>query len=90
MPELFLKMNALLGAGDLAGARRVQYMANEIIYAMCACRGNMYAVAKKLLEMREELSLGSVRAPLMPLESTDMPQVIKCRDMIDEAVRTLI
>lgn len=90
MPELFLKMNALLGAGDLAGARRVQYMANEIIYAMCACRGNMYAVAKKLLEMREGLSLGSVRAPLMPLESTDMPQVIKCRDMIDEAVRTLI
>lgn len=46
----------------------------------------MYAVIKKVLEVREGLSLGSVRAPLSGLAPEDMPQVRRCADMIDRAI----
>lgn len=87
MPELYLKIFRLCQAGDYAAARRIQYAADEIIYAMCACRGNMYAVIKEIIRQREGLDLGSVRKPLPPLTAEDMPQVKKCVSMIDEALR---
>lgn len=86
MPELFLKMDALIREGRYDDARTVQYDANEIIYAMCACHGNMYGVIKKILEIREGLHLGSVRAPLAPIVEEDLPQIEKCARMIDEAI----
>ena len=86
MPELFLRMDALLKAGDLAGARELQYTVNGIIYAMCACRGNLYAVMKKILEINEGLSLGSVRPPLPALAQEDQGQVERCARMIRDAV----
>ena len=86
MPELFLKMDALIREGRYDDARTVQYDANEIIYAMCACHGNMYGVIKKILEIREGLHLGSVRAPLTPIVEEDLPQIQKCARMIDEAI----
>lgn len=86
MPELFLRMNERFNAGDLAGAREIQYAADDIIYAMCACRGNLYAVMKKILEINEGLKIGSVRPPLPALEQSDMPQVEKCAKMVRDAV----
>ncbi|MBD5460127.1 MAG: N-acetylneuraminate lyase [Lachnospiraceae bacterium] len=88
MPELYLKIFRLCREGDYAGARRIQYAADEIIYAMCACRGNMYAVIKEIIRLREGLELGGVRKPLPPLAAEDMPQVKKCVSMIDDAIRT--
>ena len=89
MPELFLKMDELLRAGKLEEARRLQYAANEIIYAMCDCHGNMYAVIKRILTLREERDFGAVRSPLPALSSDDLPQVERCRRMIDAAIATL-
>ena len=89
MPELFLKMDELLRAGRVAEARKVQYAVNAVIYAMCACRGNLYAVIKKVIELREGLPLGGVRPPLPKLEPEDMAQVQACARMIDDAIRTL-
>ncbi len=89
MPELFLKMDELIRANKLEEARKVQYAANEIIYALCACQGNLYAVMKKVIELREGLTLGSVRAPLPPIVQSDMPQIQKCAAMIDTAIQTL-
>lgn len=86
MPELFLKMDTFIREGRYDDARAVQYDANEIIYAMCACHGNMYGVIKKILEIREGLHLGSVRAPLAPIAEADLPQIQKCARMIDEAI----
>lgn len=86
MPELFLKMNELFLAGDLPRAQQAQYAVNEIISAMCACRGNLYAVIKKILALREQVFCGGVREPLYPLTEDDMPQVRKCADMIDAAI----
>ena len=86
MPELFLKMDALINEGKWEEARTIQYAVNEIIYALCACKGNMYGVIKKVLEIRAGLQLGSVRAPLAPVVEEDLPQIQKCVKMIDEAI----
>ena len=86
MPELFLKMYTLMQEGKVKEAQQIQYAADEIIYAMCACRGNLYAVMKKILNINEGLELGSVRAPMPELVESDLPQVEKCAKMIRDAV----
>lgn len=82
MPELFLKMDELVKENRLDEAREVQYAANEVIYKMCSCHGNMYAVIKEILRINENLDLGSVRAPLAELIEEDMPIVSEAAEMI--------
>lgn len=86
MPELYLKIMELVKAGRLEEARAVQYEANEIIYEMCACHGNMYGVIKEILRIRENIDIGGVRRPLPSLVQEDMVHVKKCVEMIDKAV----
>ena len=86
MPELLLKADELLKAGQLEKACEVQYAIDAIIYAMCACKGNLYAVMKEILRIREGLDIGGVRKPLPNLFPEDMEQVSKCAKMIDEAI----
>lgn len=86
MPELYLKADALVRAGEIEKARAIQYEVDRIIYAMCACHGNLYAVMKEILKIREGLELGGVREPLPNLIPEDMPQVQKCAAMIDAAI----
>ena len=86
MPELFLKMEQLIREGRHAEACRVQYDVNEIIYSLCACHGNLYAVMKKVMEQREGLKLGGVRAPLANVIESDQAQIEKCADMITAAI----
>lgn len=88
MPELFLRMDELIKAGQWEKAREIQYDVNEIIYALCSCHGNMYGVIKKVLEINHGLQLGSVRAPLAPIVEDDMPQIQKCAEMIQKAIQT--
>lgn len=87
MPELYVKIFDLCKAGDYAAARKIQYTVDAIIYAMCACKGNLYAVMKAIIKMREGLELGSVRKPLPAIVPEDMEQVKKCAGMIDEAIK---
>lgn len=84
MPQLFLKADACLKDKDWETARNIQYDIDRIIYAMCACKGNMYAVIKELLR-RKGLDIGSVRLPLTPLAPEDTPQVDTCERLIKEA-----
>ena len=86
MPELFLKANELVEAGDLAAARQVQNAIDAIIYAMCGCKGNLYAVMKQILTINEGLELGGVRKPLPNLFEEDMPKVEACAKMIADAI----
>ena len=86
MPELFLKMDALIRAGRVAEALPIQNDVDAIIYAMCAAKGNMYAVIKEILRIREHLDLGGVREPLYNLVAGDMDLVIRASEMIDEAM----
>lgn len=86
MPELYIKMFDLCRAGDFAAAREIQFAADAIIYAMCSCKGNLYAVMKEIIKIREGLDIGSVRKPMPALVLEDMDQVKKCAAMIDEAI----
>lgn len=88
MPELFLKMEELVKAGKLDEARKVQYAANEIIYKMCSCQGNMYGVIKEILRINENLDLGGVRAPLPQLTKSDLPAAKEAALMVKAAVGT--
>lgn len=86
MPELYLKIMELMKENKVQEAREIQYDADKIIYAMCACHGNLYAVIKEILRIRENINIGGVRKPLVNLISEDMEQVKKCADMITAAV----
>lgn len=86
MPELFFKMDELFRNSQVARACEIQYAVNDVISAMCGCRGNLYAVMKKILELREGLYLGSVRAPLPALDPADLERVHTCAGMIDKAI----
>ncbi len=90
MPELFLKMDELIRAGKTAEALPVQNAANEIIYTMCAAKGNMYGVIKEILRRREGLDLGGVREPLYNLVPEDKAVVDKAVELIDNAMRKFI
>ena len=86
MPELYLKMDELIRKGDYAAAQPIQYEANAIIGEMCACHGNLYAVMKKIMELREGIKLGSVRKPLPALIPEDMPKVEAAAAHISAAI----
>lgn len=85
MPELFLKMDEYVKAGQIEKAREIQYAANEIIYKMCSAHGNMYGVIKAVLKINEGLSLGGVRKPLPSLISEDSAIVEEAAAMIRTA-----
>ncbi|MCI8537270.1 MAG: N-acetylneuraminate lyase [Oscillospiraceae bacterium] len=86
MPELFLKLDELFKDGKWEEAKALQYDINEVIYALCACKGNMYGVIKAVLKKREGLDLGGVRAPLYNLIPDDMPKVDHAAALIDAAM----
>lgn len=90
MPELFLKADALLTQGKLDKALAVQNDIDEIIYAMCACRANLYAVMKEILRLREGLDIGGVRAPLTDVTAQDLPKIKDCAQMIDRAIEKAV
>jgi len=85
MPELFLKLNDLIAAGEREKATELQYDINEIIYKMCSSHANMYAVAKEILRINENLDLGGVRLPLENLQEADKAIAREAADMVKAA-----
>ena len=88
MPELFLKMDEYVKAGNMARACEIQYAVNEIIYKMCSAHGNMYGVIKAILKINEGLELGGVRKPLPSLIPQDHKIVEEAAQMIRTAKET--
>ena len=75
MPELYLAIYRLVKEGEIAKAREIQDECCHIIYRMCACKGNMYAVIKGILRAQGGPDIGGVRAPLYGLQPEDLPAV---------------
>ncbi len=86
-PELYIKIKELIDAGDVKGACALEFKANEIISKLVSCKGNLYAVIKAIIKMRDGIDLGSVRAPLPALDKEDMPKVIEAARLIDDALK---
>lgn len=83
MPEVYIKMKSLFDNGEVKKASEIQHKANEIIYKMCSCTGNLYAVIKAIIRIRDGIDLGSVRKPLPALTESDIATVNECAKMID-------
>ena len=90
MPELFVKLDELLKAGDFENAGKLQNDIDEVIYTMCSANGNMYAVAKAALKKLSGLDLGGVRAPLLNLADGDEAVVDKTVALVEAAVANWI
>ena len=90
MPELFVKLNSLIEAGDFINANKLQDDIDEVIYTMCSTKGNMYATAKAALKKRVGLELGGVREPLLNLEKEDEVIVDKVVSLVETAVKTWV
>lgn len=85
MPELFLKLNALISAGERESATALQYSINKIIYKMCSSHANMYAVAKEMLRINDGLDIGGVREPLENLRDADRAIAKEAAEMVQAA-----
>ena len=90
MPELFVKLWELFHAGKLVEARQLQYDVDNIIYALCATKCNMYASIKEALRRREGIDLGGVRPPLAAYTEGDDAPVVHAVDLIDQAMKRWI
>ena len=87
MPELYLKIYSLFRSGKIAQARELQDACCHVIYKMCACKGNMYAVIKGILRAQGGPDIGGVRAPLYELQPEDLPAVKSLAEEIDRLVK---
>lgn len=85
MPELFLKANAFLKAGDLQQARAIQSTINDIIIALCSLNGSMYSAIKEVLKLNG-MDIGSVRNPLQPISGEALQTVKDIKKLIDDAI----
>ncbi len=85
MPDLFLKLDQLIAEKELQVAKELQYAINEVIYKMVSGRANMYAVAKEVLRLNDNLDLGSVRQPLEPLNEDDKQIAKEAAELIQAA-----
>ena len=87
MPELYLKIFRLVEENRIAEAREIQDECCHIIYKMCSCRGNMYAVIKEIIRLNGGADAGGVRAPLLNLFEEDMETVKQCAEMVRNALK---
>ena len=90
MPELFLAMDECIESGDMKRANEIQYCVNDIIAALTSGHGNMYAMIKEVLRINEGLDIGSVRKPLVALNSADKEIAKAAAKMITEAKKKFL
>ena len=86
MPELYLKIFALTREGKIAEAREIQDACCQMIYKMCSGQGNMYAMIKAIIREMGGPDAGGVRAPLYPLQESDLPIARETAAQIKELI----
>lgn len=83
MPELYLAIYDAYIKGETMRGLDLQDKALAIIEEMCGAKGNLYAVMKAILA-KDGMELGSVRAPLVPLQPGDEAVVESAYQMIHD------
>ena len=79
-------MDEALAKGDFERAKKLQNAADDVIYAMCSAKGNMYAVAKEVIRKMSGIALGGVREPLLNLQQGDEAVVDKAISLIEKGL----
>ena len=87
MPELIVKLFALFREGRLEEARLLQYDVDNVIYALCAAKCNMYASIKEVMRRRVGVDIGGVRPPLCDYSNEDNDAVENALKLVNEAVK---
>ena len=90
MPELFIAMDESINSGDIKRAGEIQYYVNGIIEKLTSGHGNMYAMIKEVLRINEGLDIGSVRKPLVALNSDDKEIAKVAAKMIVDAKKKFL
>ncbi len=90
MPELFIAMDESINSGDIKRASEIQYYINDIIEKLTSGHGNMYAMIKEVLRINEGLDIGSVRKPLVALNSDDKEIAKAAAKMIVDAKKKFL
>ena len=85
MPELFLKAEEFVSAGNFSEARKIQHDINDIIIALCSLNGSMYSVIKEIYKLKG-VNIGSVRGPLEPVSGDDIEKIEGIKTRIDEVI----
>ena len=85
MPELFLKLDELLIAGENEKVTLLQARINEIIVTLCSGKANLYAVMKEIIRRRDGIDCNGVRSPLANLAEGDYVFVEKAMAQIEAA-----
>lgn len=89
MPELYIEIKKCMDEGNVKRACNLELEANEIIRRLCSCHGNMYAVIKEIIKLREGIDIGGVRSPLPALVEEDMTSVRNTAKYIDKVLKSL-
>ena len=82
MPELYLKLYELVKRGEIVTARSIQDACCQVTYKLCSGKGNLYALMKAVIKEMSGLELGSVRAPLYPVQDEDRAIIKEAAEMI--------
>ncbi len=85
MPELFMKLEELIQAGDMEKAAALQQEITGLIYFTFKAT-SLYAAAKGVLKLRG-VDIGSVRAPFLPLRDTDDVIIQELYDKIMDTMK---
>lgn len=86
MPELFLAADKMIRKGNIEQVRELQTEINDIIMALVAGEGHMYAIIKEVLR-HDGINIGSVRAPLLQATDNDKVYAKEIHDRIKRAVK---
>lgn len=84
MPELYLKMDELIGRGEWEKAAQVQGIVTPLIYRLCSF-ASMYGAVKSIITL-DGCPMGEPRLPFLPV-STEDPELVRLYQDIRQAVK---
>ncbi len=85
MPELYLALYNKFCKADIAGAIALQDELLRIIGILAGSTSSLYAVAKEVLRLRNNIDIGDVRRPLPTLDESGKAMAVKALQAINEA-----
>ena len=87
MPELYMKLEEYICAGEIEKARRLQEKILFFIYRLCSFP-SMYGANKAIIKLRSGIDIGQPRLPFLPVSSED-PKVVELKNDIEKAIAAL-